>query len=98
MGLLGKMVGRVGGAFMGAEQRAARFAAQKEALAAQIEAQSPQAAQMIRMARDEIDLEDIVGRLQNPASFGQGPGMGGGTSMQMGADFGMRPPQGPYGR
>jgi hypothetical protein len=100
MGLLSRLGGMMrGGAGGGAMQsRAARFVAQKEMLAASVEAESPQAAQMIRAARDELDLEDIMGRLQNPASYGQGPGVGGSTVRQQGADFGMRPPQDQWGR
>lgn len=98
MGLLSALGRGVGGMMGRGAGRAAQFAARKEALAVQVEAQSPQAAAIIRAARDEIDLEDIIGRLQNPASFGQGAGVGGSSVMQQGADFGMRPPQGPWGR
>lgn len=100
-GALGAAIPGVAGAraFMGGlRANPAEFLARKEALAAQVEAQSPQAAQLIRSARDAMDLDDILGRLQNPASFGQGAGVGGSTVTQQGADFGMRPPQEPWGR
>jgi hypothetical protein len=75
------------------DQASQQFFMKKETLASQVEQQSPQAAQMIRAARDEMELENIMGRLQNPASFGQGAGV-----PQQGADFGMRPPQDQWGR
>lgn len=97
--MIGAGIGALGGAAMGRMGGgAAEFMARKEALAVQVEAQSPQAAQMIRAARDATDLEDIIGRLQNPASFGQGAGVGGSTVTQQGVGYGMRPPQDNWGR
>lgn len=80
--------------------RGAEFQTQKEALAARIMQgvgpedmpRAEQAAQMIRNARDEMDLEDVMGRIQSPQFW-----HGGGT-VQRGADFGMRPPQDDWGR
>lgn len=73
------------GAFRSAEQRglgggmnsgAAQFHMKKEMLAQQLSGGDPQIMQIIRQARDEMDLEAIVGRLQGQASPSQGAGAG----------------------
>lgn len=56
-----------------------QFMQHKEMLAARVEQANPQVAQMIRSARDESELADLIAQLQGSPMGPQGgtPGLGG---------------------